>query len=203
MKAILLGALLATGQCCMAQSDTNLIATGDWSAPASEPIGRLSGPALRGRLAVYNAPEHQGRVYLELQRVSGQDVWSPPIGVFYDFTVRSSSLRLELRGSDERPVSGRAGTASAAGAQAAWVTIPSDSTVRLRATTYTTAHATNSDGLEILVSDGSWVIPADATNDYYLSGTFAPTRDHANAPSYYLWQGIMKLPAVKIPAKRP
>lgn len=207
MKTITLAVLLATCQCCLAQSDTNLIAVGEWSVPASEAIGSMAGPALRGRLLVYGDPQKGGaghaRVCVELQRVSTKDVWSPPIGVYYDFTTRSSALHLELRDENGRGVSGQVVTHTGSDAQGCWVIIPSDATVGLRADIYAPAKSTNSAALEITVNDGAWAIPPDAPGDFYLSGSFAPARNHANAPNYYTWQGLMALPKVRIPAKKP
>jgi hypothetical protein len=48
-----------------------------------------------------------------------------------------------------------------------------------------------------------WTIPPNATNDFFLSATFTPSKDHPSPLNYHVWQGTLKLPKVKIPAKKP
>jgi hypothetical protein len=75
-------------QSCLGQSDTNVLAVGDWSAPVRDAIWPL-----RGRLLVYDAVADKGddvmwpgaRVYLELQHVADVPIASKlSVGVFAD-----------------------------------------------------------------------------------------------------------------------
>jgi hypothetical protein len=70
MKSIAVFLALAGYQCVFGQTDTNIVAVGDWSEPVSDPAGYT----LRGRLLVYDAEYYStakmwgyARVYLELQ----------------------------------------------------------------------------------------------------------------------------------------
>jgi hypothetical protein len=72
--------------------------------------------------------------------------------------------------------------------------------VRLRADQYTLGTGKH-DGLEILVHGRRCLIRPSATNDFFLSGSFTPATNHPSALKYHVWQGTLKLPKVKIPAK--
>ena len=64
MKIIAFLLLVACLPCCFGQTDTNLLASGDWS----DVVKDGDGYALRGRLLVYDehtAPNH-ARIYMEL-----------------------------------------------------------------------------------------------------------------------------------------
>ncbi len=92
---------LASFQCSLGQTDTNLLATGEWSE-----IVRDSDPhttyALRGRLLVYDdqtqSAANHARVYLELQNVF-EGGWSLPLEVYFDLGLpvgRRSDQRFEM-----------------------------------------------------------------------------------------------------------
>jgi hypothetical protein len=84
MKKCVLLLLLVISQCSFGQTDTNVIAIGDWSANVSD----KDGYTLRGRLLVYDSEGlnkwgywTDGRVYLELQHVR-RDVGDLPIEIY-------------------------------------------------------------------------------------------------------------------------
>src|ERR1039457_6443987 len=88
-------ALVAAFQVSLGQTDTNIVAVGDWSAPRTDNF-RGGNWAIQGRLLVYaeRAPDTnyvvnlkgdagtQARVFLELQDVSPAE--SPPVEVYFD-----------------------------------------------------------------------------------------------------------------------
>jgi hypothetical protein len=207
MKLIALLLLLAAGDCCLGQTDTNLIAAGDWSevVPNTNFPNPKFAPCLRGRLLVYDAQDRGGdnhaRVYLELQHADSSQRF-PPVAVYYAPDGTNLNLHFEMRDENDRPIpNNRFGGIiwGPRSTQACWVTIPYDATVRLRADS--TWRTQKPDGLEIDVGGGRWIIPPHATNGFYLSGTFRPQCDKPGLLKYESWQGTLKLPKVKIVVK--
>jgi hypothetical protein len=135
-KAIALFLLLASCQFCFGQTDTNAIATGDWS----KPVIASRGYTLRGRLLIYEGEGQypsgvwaHRRVYLELQQVTKSGL-RQPIEVYFDL---HHSLHFEMRDSSDKPT--RLAGLGTAGPfpRPYWIVLPYDSTVRLRADAYT------------------------------------------------------------------
>jgi hypothetical protein len=161
--------------------------------------------SLRGRLIICHgySPGYAGKlaetqVYLELQNVSINR--GSLMEVYFD---PRNGLECALRDSRNQapPVGGGGG--SGAFPSACWVTLPYDSTLRLRVSWYGYGMP-EAVGLRIPLFH-EYVIRADNTNDYALSGTFtvtAPT-NHASPPGYRVWQGRLVLPDTKIAIKRP
>src|ERR1035441_3074248 len=92
--------LLASFQCCFGQTDTNVIAVGDWSATVPDKDGHL----LRGRLLVYDeqTAHNHARIYLELQHVFDGGRWDGPFEIY--FNGRDDTLHFEMRDGHGQPV---------------------------------------------------------------------------------------------------
>lgn len=223
MKSIFSLLLLVTCQFCPGQTDTNVIAVGDWSAAVSDGKElrftntsgkevRYSGPALRGRLLIYDdrdqSANNHARVYLELQHIYTTG-WDQPVDIYYDPDWTNVDLHLDMRDEHDQPIPKKPVFIWGAAIEPCWVTLPCDATIRLRADLMV-GPAEKPDGLEILVNRGCWIIPRHATNDFYLSGTFSPPSDltgpHEQLLSplnYRAWHGTLNLPKVKIPSTQP
>ena len=208
MRVVAFLVLLASSACAFA-ADTNLLAVGDWSAPVtSEGIGPDRGGTLRGRLLLAESPKpsaprnwHDSAVYLELQECG--ESWGGVIDVYCNM-IDASACRWELRDSSGKAVPESPGGFGGGTPGRDWITMPSDSTVRLRATVY--GGGKGEDGrLHIMFLSHNWEIPPRNTNSYFLSGTFTvvPARNHVVVPEHRVWQGTLTLPAVKIPVLRP
>jgi hypothetical protein len=201
MKTIASFLLFACLPCCFGQTDTNLLATGEWSEVVKD-----SGSALCGRLVVYDdsspSANNHVRVYLELQHVF-QGGWDGQVEVYFgvDYLSRDD-LRFEMSDKLGKPIPSTSEPAVGPVRGSYWVTLPCESTVRLRADSFLGPKSKPA-GLEILVPGGEWIIPPNATNDFYLSATFTPSKDHPSPLKYHVWQGTLKLPRVKIPVKKP
>lgn len=197
-------------RCCLAQTDTNLIATGDWS----EPVSDRDGCSLRGRLLVYDKQltrhwDSGARIYLELQQAPKPDtngmIWfSDPVEIYYDPNLgidgQPAELNLELHDGLDRKIPSERVTFNGAFEKPYWVTLPLNATLRIRSTDLAFGFdGTNSTGLHIM-GHGQWTISPHSTNDYYLHGTFTATNDHPSPLHYHIWTGTLKLPTVKIPA---
>src|SRR5215471_19299148 len=109
--------------------DTNIIAISDWS----KPVGTFHGHALRARMIIsygrgpgFAGPWPETQVHLEFQNVSEAVV--RPTQFYFD---PENGLHCELRDSRSGLVS-PGGGGSGGGAGASWITLPYDSTIRLR-----------------------------------------------------------------------
>jgi hypothetical protein len=191
--SLLLTLVLCCHWCSAAQPDAGVVGVGEWS----EPVKDGDGHTLRGRLVVCddrpaNASNH-ARVYLELEHGGS----ALPTEVYLD--IESRALNLELRDGHDQLVPRKPVSIRAFSLPTCWVTLPCDATVRLRSDLYAHALTPKPDGLLIMLGSGTWIIPTNAADDFYLSGTFTPPADHPSALKYHIWQGTLKLPKVKIP----
>jgi hypothetical protein len=192
---------LASFQCCLGQTDTNVIAVGGWSEPVSDPDGYT----LRARLLVYGKEYFSrlnewghARIYLELQHLCPM-VGRNPTEIYFWF----DDLQFEMRDGLDKLIPYDSVLLGSLVPAPYWVTLPCNSTLRLRADPGL-AGDTKPDELSILVLNPTalWVIRPGATNDYYLSATFSPPTNHPSALNYHVWQGTLKLPKVKLPVKK-
>ncbi len=178
--------LLLACRCCFAIEDTNIIAAGDWSAPVAGFQDKDTGrgahhPTLRGRLLLCESPKnHSPAIYLELQDCG--EAWGNNMELYCNMNP-GGGYHLEFRDAAGRLLPGRSGGFEGGVPGAAWITLPTDAAVRLRISPFAT-------------------FSLESTNDYFISGTFIvdPPADHTGLD---VFQGTLKLPPVKIPAKRP
>jgi hypothetical protein len=181
--------LLASTQCSFGQTDTNLLAVGDWSEPTN---------GIRGRLLVAERSRTKdgariGAVYMELQNVSVHDA----VRVYYD--LKNSPPHCELRDSGGKRVVPSWGGSDGA-PEASWVAVRKGSTARLLASLGPAFAPVGPNLIFTVGMDQMWVIPPNATNEFCLSGLFAvtPPKDTTQEPG---WEGTLRLPAARIPVK--
>jgi hypothetical protein len=149
-----------------------------------------------GRGAAFGGPWPETQVYLEFENVSGP-IGSPTQFYFDPF----KGLQCELKDAGDKPVS-TGGGGSGGGAGASWITLPYDSTIRLRANMFGYGSKPGQ-GLNLTLWSQAWQIRAGDTSVYYLSGTFTVT-----TPTNFLlkdsettspvWTGTLELPKIKI-----
>lgn len=193
--SIRLIAFLALLLCChwsfAGKPDAGVTLVGEWS----EAVRDADGHTLRGRLVVCDdrPASNRARVYLELEHGGS----NAPVEVYHD--IEGTALNLELRDEHDRLVPRRVFAVRRLALPACWATLLCDSTVRLRSDLYAVSLTPNPEGLLFLLGSGTWVIPANAATDFYLSGTFTPSADHPSPLKYHVWKGTLKLPKVKIP----
>ena len=198
LAGILIWALGGSGQ---ATDPPKVIATGDWSKPVTDSRGR----AVRGRLVlcekVVGDDRREVAVYVELQDAS--DSIGETVQLFCDLgrtdfrPEYKGGLRCELRDKDKRPVKPAPFAFSGGVPQSEWVTLPSDATIRLRASPFG-IHRPKA--MAIAPDLGSlWVIGDDDANEYFLSGTFTvdPAADRKPPGEGHVWRGTIDLPAVR------
>jgi hypothetical protein len=178
--------LLSSQVACFAVDDANILAAGDWSAPVAgtQDAGTIRGahhPVLRGRLLLCESPKNNSpALYLELQDCN--EVWGD-IEVYC--SGDNGGCRLEARDASGKSIEWQPGPFGGRVAGAHWITLPCDSTIRLRVSRWATF---------IYASAG----------DYSVSGTFSsqPAND-PNDRRPDVWQGTLKLPPLKIIPKKP
>jgi hypothetical protein len=207
MKILSIVFLFAVGHCCFAQTDTNLIGAGAWSEPVSD-SKEWNAVTIRGRLLLYDDRTrdagNEARVYLELQPIRNPANSLNPVEIYYNPNMgvdnEPPGLLLGLRDAHGQELPDRPNHAfNGSFNRPYWITLPDDSTVRIR-TDYFAAGYTETNGLNIMGRPRWYTIPHHATNDYYLHGTFISTNSHPSPLKYYIWQGTLELPPVKIPA---
>jgi len=198
MKLIACFMLVAFVQICFGQTDSNLLAVGDWSAPVRDGIWPL-----RGRLLVYDAVPDKGddimwpeaRVYLELQHVADVPMaMKLSIGVFTDDL---SKLHFEMRDGHDKLIKTETVLYNGVLPDPFSAALPPDSTLRVRVDRE--IRSQTPDGLMVCVPGGAWTISPGATDDYYLLATFSHPTNNPSGLNYHLWQGTLQLPKVKIP----
>jgi hypothetical protein len=190
-KISILFLLLLACRCCLAGSaSSEPKAMGEWSEPTN---------GLRGRLVFGENDKivgtRMGVIYLELQNVSLGDT------MYVYYPAAKSPLRCELQDSAGKTVQ-RSGSPYSGGISApCWLALPNDAPLRFRVTLGGFGIPQNG-GLFIAgCIDDAWVIPASATDDYYLSATLNVTHPKDETRPR-VWQGTLKLPPVKISAKK-
>jgi hypothetical protein len=165
------------------------LAVGDWSAPADNLRGRLL--IAEGRI-LGDGKTRETVMYVELQNVS--DAVGADLNIYFE-----NKLRCELQDASGKLVPPKGYGANGGRPGPCWVTLPCDSSMRLRFGLYAHGRAKDA-GLLIPLPDGSWFIPANATEDYFLSGKFtvSPPKDHGRDQA---WKGTLELPKMKISVK--
>lgn len=193
--------LLAACQSSFGQTDTNVIAIGEWSAPVTITNGLWP---LRGRLLVYDAEKGNengwphGRIYLELQNV--QPVGGPPLEFYFD--SGKTCLHFDLRDGHDQPAALEQGIYNGPVPDPFMITLPPEGTIRLRVD-FESQSASKPDGLQLFISPTQyWTIRPGSATDYYLSAIFSPPKKQPSSPKNYVWQGTLKLPPVKIPVRK-
>jgi len=214
MKIIVTFLMIVAECCCYAQTDTNLIAAGDWSEPVND-----AGVAIRGRLLVYDDQAvnafNLARIYLELQRIpkslefgyNADGRGATEVEIYYDPNMgvdnKPPGLLLELRDEHHQKIPSEEPLMfNGAFDPPYWIILTPDMTVRFRTERLGLGPDNKIKGLTIMGRLRQWTIPPHATNDYYLHGTFVSTNDHPSQLHYHIWQGTLELPPVKIPAKK-
>jgi hypothetical protein len=178
------------------------VAAGAWSKPVADSRGY----AIRGRLVLCEKRAGDGRrevaVYVELQDASESAGGS--MRLFCDMGKTDlrpeykGGLQCELRDREKKPVKPTSYPFSGAVPKSDWVTLPSDATIRLRASPFGVHRAK---AMAISPEPGKlWVIGDDDQSEYFLSGKFTvdPTAGRDSVEDPHIWRGKIDLPAVRI-----
>jgi len=168
-EIIVIAFLHASFQCCLGQRDTNVIGVGDWS----EPVTDEKAGTLRGRLLVYEGEEYcpmgesiygDARIYLELQHVH-ISAWYSPMEIYFDIR---DGLHFEMHDGAGKPIVPRGFSVGATVRAPCWLTLPCDSTVRVRADPGLGSKS-KPDGLTILTDSGiGWVVPRSGKRVFFV-----------------------------------
>ncbi len=186
-----------------------VVATADWSKPVTDTRGR----AVRGRLVLcaqqFDATRQEFSLCIELADVS-EAVHQEPALLFcelgkHDFRPEyKPGLHCELRDARGKPVETQPSAFSGAVPRSTWVSLPHQSTIRLRQSPYG-IHRPGAKAICPMLGQ-SWVIADDDPEPYFLSGTFTidPTEDQVKAAElkpgqeWEIWRGTLQLPPLEI-----
>jgi hypothetical protein len=181
------------------------IFSGAWSKPVAD----SRGAALRGRLVlaerVVSAERRAVVVYVELQ--DAREAIGGSMQLFCDMGKTDfrpeykGGLQCELRDKNKRLVPSTGYPFGGGVPMSEWVTLPTDATIRVRATPFG-IHRPKAMAISPHLNS-LWVISDDDTNEYFLSGTFVidPPADRAAPEKGHVWRGTIDLPAVRIANK--
>jgi hypothetical protein len=196
----------ALGGLAQAADGPKVIAAGDWSKAVADARGR----AVRGRLVLcakrVGADRREVAVYVELQDAS-QGIGAS-LRLFCDFGKTDfrpeyrGGLHCELRDKDRRPVKPTPFAFSGFSPRSEWVTLPSDATIRLRASPFGIHRAK---AMALAPGLGKlWVIADGDAKEYFLSGTFTvdPAAERIPRGEGHVWRGTLVLPAVWVVNQR-
>ncbi len=209
VKTVAIVVVIALAICWGRQGSqkTSVIAEGEWS----EPVTDARGYALRGRLVLGEKIVAEDRrevvVYVELQDAC-DFVNNRGMQLFCDFGKTDfrpeykGGLKCEMRDKNNRVLDSGGFAFSGAVPLSEWVRLPSDATIRMRATPFG-IHRPGA----MAISPGNnqlWVIEDDDPNEYLLSGSFTiePEADPVPVDEVHVWRGTIELPAVKIVNRR-
>ena len=170
--------------------DQKQFAAGDWSDEVDGLRGRL---IIAQGQAFADGKLRETVAYLELR--NAPEAAGNSKTVYFD-----PGLTCEMRDpqGDIVPQRGRGGSGGAGGRPGAeLVTLPFDSTLRLRLSPYGYGSA---DGMRIDISRYEWNIKSSDTGQYTLTATFT-SEPLAEPIGPNVWHGTLKLPAVKITMK--
>lgn len=200
MKAITLLLFTAASQFSYADEGASIIAISDWSKPMG---ARMS---LRARMIITqeHSPAHAGpqketAFYLEFQNVTGA------VGAPLQFYFEPGALRCELLDADGKPLPPEGVTGSGGGAGSCWITLPNDSTIRLRANMYGYGLKPENGFMLVMAPPNmqSWIIRPGDSKSYFMSGTITVTTPTNHVPkdgddARTIWSGTLELPKMKL-----
>jgi len=180
-----------------------VFALSDWSKPVAD----KDGYALRGRLVlcekVVSEDRREVAVYIELQDASdfighGMQLWCEVAK--HDFRPEyKSGLHCEMTSKDGKRIESEGFAFGGGVPKNQWVSLPVDSTVRLR----TTPFGIHREGALAICPHlgGMWIIPDDDKTEYRLSGTFTidPAADQKPPDTdLHVWRGTLTFPPMQI-----
>jgi hypothetical protein len=179
------------------------IAAGEWSKAVADSRAY----ALRGRLVLCEKRLGDDRREVAVLQDASEAVGGS-MRLFCDFGKTDfrpkykGGLQCELRDKDKQPVKSTSYPFGGAIPKSQWVTLPTDATIRLRASPFG-VHRVKA--MAITPHLGKlWVIGDDDPNEYFLSGTFTvdPVADRIPPGEEHVWRGTIDLPAVRIVNQR-
>lgn len=210
MKLFTACLLVCVADLCSAQTNTNRVYTSDWSEVTN---------GLRARLEISDSGRVDGKihysvVYLELENRS--DVLNP-MEIYFDDANGLKSQLTDDSGAPPPPI-GEVVSEFVPGPY--WISLPLGATLKFPISAEGHTLMPQTEGMAVVLHGGgngnggvaaAWVVPDQATEDYYLSASLSvppPTNSFAkwsftppDPPRLHPWQGVLQLPKVKIPRK--
>jgi hypothetical protein len=202
IKPVALMLALAAHSSCLAAEEHKVIAISDWSESVENHDRSLRARVLvlEGRSRAYAGPNPEVLVYVEIENANS--AWGNPLNVHFD---PAKGLNFEVLDADGKSVPRSRTFGSGGDVGKCWITIPYDSSARLRANPGGWGRGKESTDLVLPLRPHQgqyWRLPPD--KDYYLTGSLKispPTEDAIEHVDD--WRGELKFPKTKIAAKKP
>jgi len=187
---------------CYGEEKPKLLAESEWSKPVEshDRFLRARWLLMEGRSRAYAGPGNEVLLYVELENANG--AWGEPLRVYFD---AAKGLQFEVRDADGKLIPPSPTPGSGGDVGTGWITIPYDSTVRLRANPGWARPAEAALALPLRPFQGQyWLFAEPPAKELFLSGklTIAPPTDdtieHRDD-----WRGTLELPNTKLAVKKP
>jgi hypothetical protein len=202
LKPLALTLVLAMYPSWLAAEEHKAIAMSDWSEPVENHDRSLRARVLvlEGRSRAYAGPNAEVLLYVEIENANS--AWGKPLNVYFD---PAKGLNFEVLDADGKSVPHSPSSGSGGDVSTCWITIPYDSSVRLRANPGGWGRGKDSTDLVLPLRPFQgqyWRLPPD--KDYFLTGSLKispPTEDTIQHIDD--WRGELKFPKTKIAKKKP
>ena len=213
MKIITL-ILLASLHCCFGE-EPKVIAISDWTKPidgCNDFFNSGNCATIRGRMVILQGhfPGDASELLSTMVYVELQNLGLRPTEIYFD-AEHGHDFRREYKGGlncdlfdlQGKPVSQRMSAFGGRCPASQWITLPYDSTVRLRANCFG-IRSPKEGGLVLPFPGKEWFIQPTDTNTYFLSATFtaiAPINhvsDEVKHAVIVVWDGTLIFPQMQI-----
>jgi hypothetical protein len=170
IKPLVFMLVFALYPCCIVADDHKVMAVSDWSESVVSHDRSLRARVLvlEGRSLAYAGPDAEVLVYIEIENTCGS--WRDPLKVYFD----AQGLNFQLLDDADKPIPPKPTAGSGVDVGTSWVTIPYDSSVRLRANPGGWGRGKSTELVLPLrpLQGQSWQLPPD--KEYYLTGSRFP-----------------------------
>ncbi len=187
---------------CHGEEKPTILAESEWSksVESHDRLLRARWLLMEGRSRAYAGPGNEVLLYLELQNANS--AWGEPLRVYFD---AAKGLKFEIWDAEGNIVPPRFAPGSGGDVATCWVTIPYDSTVRLRANPSWAKPEGVALALPLRPMQGqNWVFVELPDNDLSIVGKMTidpPTEDTIEHRDD--WRGILEFPITKLALKKP
>lgn len=187
---------------CQGEEKPTILAESEWSksVESHDRLLRARWLLMEGRSRAYAGPGKEVLLYLELQNANS--AWGEPLRVYFD---AAKGLKFEILDAEENVVPPSLTAGSGGDVATCWVTIPYDSTVRLRANPGWAKPAGVALALPLRPMQGqNWLFVELPAKDLSMVGKLTidpPTEDTIEHRDD--WRGTLEFPKTKLALKKP
>ena len=181
-----------------AQEAPKVIAASEWSksVESHDQFLRARWLLLEGRSRAYAGPGQELMLYVEIENASS--AWGEPLRVYFD---PRQGLHFDVIDKDGKPIAPSPGAGSGGDVSSGWITIPYDSSVRLRANPGGWTKPNDARlALPFRPMEGRvWVFGSPPSDSLFVTSRLTvspPTED--TIENRFDWRGVIEFPQVKL-----